>query len=110
VCRILAAPHFRHEADHYIWNEIPVLVTFESDWRRAKGLLEEIAVRHALHLSEEEEEAAAIRAAARRFMIFYTKLSPTVYTSVADSGVMARATRTADSGPQPPASPDGGRP
>ena len=27
----------------YIWNEIPVLVTFESDWRRAKEILEGIA-------------------------------------------------------------------
>jgi small-conductance mechanosensitive channel len=74
------------QAFAYIWNEIPVLVTFESDWRRAKGLLEEIAVRHALHLSAAAEEE--IRAAARQFMIFYTKLSPAVYTSVADSGVM----------------------
>jgi small-conductance mechanosensitive channel len=73
------------QAFAYIWNEIPVLVTFESDWRRAKGLLEEIAVRHALHLSAAAEEE--IRAAARQFMIFYTKLSPAVYTSVADSGV-----------------------
>lgn len=74
------------QAFAYIWNEIPVLVTFESNWRKAKGLLEEIGTRHALHLSAAAEEE--IRAAARRFMIFYTKLSPAVYTSVADSGVM----------------------
>ncbi len=27
----------------YIWNEIPVLITFESDWEKAKGILQEIA-------------------------------------------------------------------
>jgi small-conductance mechanosensitive channel len=70
----------------YIWNELPVLVTFESDWRRAKTLLGEIAQRHAAHLTDEAK--AKIREVSRRFMIFYTTLTPTVYTSVADSGVL----------------------
>ena len=26
----------------YIWNEIPVQVTFESDWRKAKNILESL--------------------------------------------------------------------
>ena len=29
----------------YIWNEVPVLITFESDWRKAKAILHEIADR-----------------------------------------------------------------
>jgi small-conductance mechanosensitive channel len=37
----------------YIWNELPVLVTFESDWRKAKGILADIAERHAAHLTDE---------------------------------------------------------
>jgi len=70
----------------YIWNEVPVLVTFESDWRKAKELLLEIANRHGAHLSGTAEER--LQQAARRFMIFYTKLTPTVYTSVRDCGVL----------------------
>jgi len=70
----------------YIWNELPVLVTFESNWKAAKQILGEIAERHALHLSQAAQEN--IRQAARKFMIFYTTLTPTVYTSVADSGVL----------------------
>lgn len=70
----------------YIWNELPVLVTFESNWKAAKQILGEIAEQHALHLSQAAQEN--IRQAARKFMIFYTKLTPTVYTSVADSGVL----------------------
>jgi len=71
---------------HYIWNEIPVLVTFESDWRKAKSILLKVATEQALHLSTEAQEQ--IRRAARQFMIFYTHLTPIVYTSVADSGVL----------------------
>ena len=69
----------------FIWNELAVTVTFESDWRRAKSILSEVATRHAEHLAGEAEEQ--VRKAARRFMIFYSKLTPAVYTSVADSGV-----------------------
>jgi small-conductance mechanosensitive channel len=70
----------------YIWNEVPILVTFESDWRKAKSLLKEIAQRHGEHMSLAAEEK--LRKAARKFMIFYNKLTPTVYTSVEDCGVM----------------------
>jgi small-conductance mechanosensitive channel len=70
----------------YIWNELPVLITFESDWRRAKELLADIAQRHATHLTSEAK--SKIREVSRRFMIFYTTLTPTVYTAVADSGVL----------------------
>lgn len=70
----------------FIWNEIAVLVTFESDWHRAKRLLEEIASRHAEHLSDRAAEQ--IRRSARKYMIFYSKLTPRVYTSVEASGVL----------------------
>lgn len=70
----------------YIWNEIPVLVTFESDWRRAKEILIEIVEQHAAHLTKTAEDG--IRSVSRRFMIFYQTLTPIVYTSVADSGVL----------------------
>ncbi|TFH64693.1 MAG: mechanosensitive ion channel, partial [Candidatus Zixiibacteriota bacterium] len=34
----------------YIWNELPVLVTFDSDWKKAKTVLMLIASQHAEHL------------------------------------------------------------
>ena len=70
----------------YIWNEIPVLVTFESDWRKAKGILNGIATTHGAHLTASAEQR--IREAAKRFMILYTTLTPTVYTKVEDCGVL----------------------
>jgi small-conductance mechanosensitive channel len=75
-----------HKGFQYIWNEIPVLVTFESNWEKAKANLQEIGMRHAEHLSPHAEER--VREASRKFMIFYTKLSPTVYTTVKDCGVL----------------------
>ncbi len=70
----------------YIWNEIPVLVTFESDWKKAKTLLQRIADER----SEDPDEKAAdeIREASKTYMIFYSTLTPTVYTSVEASGIL----------------------
>src|SRR5205809_652647 len=39
----------------YIWNEVPVLVTFETDWRKAKHILTTIAVKHDEDLRAEAE-------------------------------------------------------
>jgi small-conductance mechanosensitive channel len=70
----------------YIWNEIPVLITFESDWKKAKKLLSEIGKKHAEPLSAGAQ--AQIRRAARKYLIIAGTLTPTVYTTVKDSGVM----------------------
>ena len=70
----------------YIWHEIPVLITFESNWRKAKKLLQKTVVQHAEHLSAGAEEQ--IRLAAMRYLIFFRNLTPTVYTSVSESGVL----------------------
>lgn len=70
----------------YIWNEIPVLLTFESDWKKAKQILTDAVNTHAISLSKEAEKQ--IKEAAKKFLIFYNKLTPIVYTSVKDSGVL----------------------
>lgn len=70
----------------FIWDEMPVLVTFESNWRDAKQVLLEIINKHTYQLSKEAEER--VREAAQKYMIFYSKLTPTVYTSVRESGVL----------------------
>lgn len=70
---------------NYIWNEIPLIITFESDWKKAKEFLLEIGNQHALHLSETAQHS--IKAASRKFLIYYTKLTPTVYVSTRDYGV-----------------------
>lgn len=70
----------------FIWNEIPVFVTFESNWEKAKKILLEIAEKHGAALSASAKDR--VKEASKRYMIFYSKLTPTVYTSVKDNGVL----------------------
>ena len=70
----------------YIWHEIPVLVTFESNWKKAKEILETVASEKAEQLSEGAKEE--IRRAAMKYLIYFKNLTPIVYTTVKDSGVM----------------------
>lgn len=70
----------------FVWDEIPVMVTFESDWRRAKELLQAIAERHTG--VKGDVAAEQVRQASRKYMIFFQHLTPIVWTSVADSGVV----------------------
>jgi len=69
----------------YIWNEIAVLVTFESNWPKTKSVLQEIVTNHAEHLSASAEKE--IFEASKSYMIYYKNLNPIVYTKVKDSGV-----------------------
>ena len=70
----------------YIWNEISVLITFESNWDKAKSILSRIIKEHAESLSEDAEKK--IIEASKKYMIYYRYLTPTVYTSVRDSGIL----------------------
>jgi small-conductance mechanosensitive channel len=75
-----------HKGFTYIWHEVPVEITFESDWRKAKKLLAEIAERHTIHHAELARKQ--VREAAKRYMINYDNLTPIVYTRVNPSGVL----------------------
>ena len=75
-----------HIGFEYIWNEIPIMITFESNWKKAKELLLGIGRENAEYLSQGAQ--AQIRNAARKYLIVAGKLTPTVYTAVKDSGVM----------------------
>jgi len=70
----------------YIWNEIKVLITFESDWQLMKKLLLDIGNKDTDFTTEKVAEQ--IKNASKRYMINYNKLTPIVYTDVLDSGVL----------------------
>jgi small-conductance mechanosensitive channel len=71
---------------HYIWNELPVMITFESNWEHAKVLLQDIAMRHTSHLCSEAEQG--VKEAGQKYLIFYSKLTPIVYTSIKEYGIL----------------------
>ncbi|MBI9045295.1 MAG: mechanosensitive ion channel [Anaerolineaceae bacterium] len=70
----------------FIWNEIPVLITFESDWQKAKNILVEIANQQQTLLQKSALDE--IQQASREFLISYNKLTPIVYTSTRESGIL----------------------
>jgi len=69
----------------YIWNEIKVLITFESNWEKAKVILEEIINKHTKNIDLKAKKE--ILEASKNYMIYYKNLTPIVYTSVKESGV-----------------------
>jgi small-conductance mechanosensitive channel len=70
----------------HLWNEIKVLITFESDWEKAKSILHEIIEQHTAQYTTSAKKK--LIEASKKFMIFYNTLSPNIYTSVKDSGVL----------------------
>lgn len=86
---------FTHEVANYtegfayIWHEVPVLITFESDWKRAEELMLDVLENEAPDI--EGPAGATIRATARRYSIRIGTLTPTVYLTVKESGVQLTA-------------------
>jgi len=77
------------EGFDFIWQEIPVLVTFESDRARAREIVENAVRDHAPNV--EREAGALIRETARNYHIRIGALTPIIYLSVQDSGVLFTA-------------------
>jgi small-conductance mechanosensitive channel len=74
------------EGFKFIWDELLVLVTFESNWEKAKDILFRTVSEKAEQASREAEKK--IKEAGRKYLIFYKNLTPIVYTSVKSCGVM----------------------
>jgi len=70
----------------YIWDEISVLVTFESQWQQAKAILLGIIKEHSENLSSDAEKKMI--EASKKYMIQYKHLTPIVYTSLDPSGIL----------------------
>ncbi len=69
----------------HIWNEISVVITFESDWEKAKAKLNDIIMEHADHQTAGVDEK--LKKASKKYMIYYRTLTPIVYMDVIDQGV-----------------------
>jgi small-conductance mechanosensitive channel len=70
----------------FIWNEIPVLVTFESNWRKTKTILQEIIAKHEQDFRQDVEDQ--LQRTAQEYLIYTPTTTPIVYTDVKDSGVL----------------------
>ena len=70
----------------YIWNEITLTITFESNWQKTKVILENI-------IKKESEKVIphvnkVVKKATQKFMIHYQHLTPIVYIKTNDFGVI----------------------
>ena len=93
--RMIHIPNGRIFHDHlanytngfeFIWSEIPILLTFESDWEKAESILSDIVTSHTKHLTNTARDQ--VKQASQKYLISYSKLTPTTYLSVTDSGVL----------------------
>lgn len=73
----------------FIWHEIPVLITFESDWKLAEKLMLEVLEKDAPDMHG--AASTWLMETAKRYSIRVGTLTPTVYISVRDSGVLLTA-------------------
>ncbi|HZX09319.1 MAG TPA: mechanosensitive ion channel domain-containing protein [Acidobacteriota bacterium] len=69
----------------YIWNEIKIIVTFESDWEKAKKIIQDTAIKDELDHGESVRER--ISHMAKKYLIYYEKLTPVVWANIVDFGV-----------------------
>ena len=92
--RIVNMPNssiFRHPVYNYtkefryIWNEISVTITFESNWKKARELVLSVAQENADETQATVKEL--IEKMSHHYMVHYSKLTPVVYTKIEDSGV-----------------------
>jgi len=83
---ILSDPIFNYTRGFkYIWNEISILVTFESDWKKAKLIFNESVEKNVEKLSEKTQKK--LIESSRKYLIFYSNFTPIVYTSIKESGI-----------------------
>ncbi len=84
--KILTEPIANYTAEFlYLWNEIPIVLTFESDWRKAKAMFMSIVQEATEATSQRARESLKRRPS--RMLISYGTVTATVYTSVVDQGV-----------------------
>lgn len=77
------------EGFSHIWEDLGVLITFESDYEAAELIIRQVLTDHAPDV--EAMAGKRIRETARRYHIRVGALTPTVYLSVRDSGVLLSA-------------------
>ncbi len=70
----------------YIWNELPVHITFESNWEKAKSILQKIADEQVAPMTR--DAAQNIKKDPSSYLIIYSKFTPIVYTRVEQNGVL----------------------
>ncbi len=70
---------------NFIWNELPITISFRSDWEAAREIMQSFAEESTKLV--EHQAADEIRQMSREFLIHYSILTPFVYARIVDNGV-----------------------
>jgi small-conductance mechanosensitive channel len=70
---------------NYIWFEIPVILTYESDWKKAKTIFLDIISNYCDSYSDALKRE--LGQAKKDYPIHYTYITPAIYTSATDHGI-----------------------
>lgn len=79
-----AVCNYTHGYD-FIWSEVKVLVTFESDWQKAEEILNTIALDDFNQKKEQIQER--LKHVKRSYLLRYNYITPKVYIGIKESGV-----------------------
>ena len=70
---------------NFIWNELPIIVTFSSDWEAARDIMLRFAEESAAIV--EQRARTEIHQLSREFLVHYSILTPFVYVRIVENGV-----------------------
>lgn len=71
---------------YYIWHEISLTLTYQSNWRKAKSIIEEIVNEKSKPLVADAERL--YRQSSSKYLILYSKFTPLVYVRGRDNGIL----------------------
>ena len=69
----------------FIWDEIRVLITFESNWEKAESIINEIAMKDFEEIKDQIKER--LKRVKRDYLLRFNYITPKVYVSIKDSGI-----------------------
>lgn len=69
----------------FIWDEIPITITFESNWKRAEDILRGIVRGHGKFMRAKAEQK--FKESARKYMIIRSDLQTRVFITIVENGV-----------------------
>jgi small-conductance mechanosensitive channel len=70
---------------NFIWNELSVIITFDSDWKAARDIIMEFAEETASIVANQVREQ--IHRLSSEFLIHYSVMTPFVYVRMKENGV-----------------------
>lgn len=70
----------------YIWHEIEIKVTKDSNWKKAKEELYRIVNEHQLNIVDKAQ--GEVIKASKKYMLYYSNLTPIVYVSFKDGSII----------------------